>query len=296
MFEQDYIRFSLNESHFSLKAFPPKGPVDLPVKEAEKSAFYFYKKYKSKRLVLCLSGGLDSEVMAESFLRAGIPFSASIWRYKNNMNDYDIKTAIKFCEKHKVDYEIEEGDLELFYKNKLHIYYGKKYLCNSPQVAVHLYFLEKLLKKPHCALFLPWQAPVVYYNPWLKKTLVKLIIFRYLSYYRFFYLNKTEGCFYFLMCRSALLYSFLKLPITRRIMRENKIFPCDYYKIKSIMYSQGGFAAQPKKGKFTGFDKLKSVLMAKYGIDYNKAFRRPLMRMMPDPRREDFYVFPIWEE
>ena len=103
MFVQDYIKFSYDNDTLSIKAFPLKGKIDTLVLEAEKSAFYFHKKYQDKKMILCMSGGLDSEVMAESFLRADVPFSASIWKYKNNLNMYDIKHAIKFCKTNKID-------------------------------------------------------------------------------------------------------------------------------------------------------------------------------------------------
>ena len=59
------------------------------------------------------------------------------------------------------------------------------------------------------------------------------------------------------------------------------------------MYKQGGFLSKPKKGKFTGFDKMKTVLNTKYGIDYNEAFRYPLMEIMPDPEQH-LYMSPDW--
>ena len=279
-----------------MRVFPPKGRIDKPVVEAERSAFYFYKRYKPKKIVLCLSGGLDSEAMAESFLRAGVPFSVSIWKYKNDLNNYDIKYAIQFCKKHKLDYKMEECDLEWFYGNNLHFYYGQKYLCNSPQVVVHLHLLEKLFKNPDIAVFLPWQPPHFVYDRRKKKTCVRIIFFRYLAYYRFFKLNKVCGSPHFIICRSSLLYSFLKLPIVKHMMKDPSLLWCDGYKIKMILYRQGGFLSKPRPGKFTGFDKIKTALNKQYKIDYNRAFRYPLMRMLPDPSPQYTYVTPIWEE
>ncbi len=295
MFGQNYIKISLNNSVFSIKAFPPKRKVSTPFIEAERSAFYFYKKYKSKKIVLCMSGGLDSEVMAESFLKADVPFSVSIWRYKNRLNDYDIKHAIMFCRENKIDYEIEDCNLELFYENKLHVYYGQKYLCNSPQVAVHLYFLEKLSKKVNIALFLPWQPPSFCY--YRGKVVLQIMTFRYLAYYRFFYLNDICGSAYFLISQPALFYSYLKLPIVKYIINRNiNTSDCDSYKIKQIIYQQGGFLSKPKKGKFTGFDKIKNFLRDKYDIEYNTAFRHPLVEMIPDHKKYNLHVVPFWKK
>lgn len=301
MFVQDYIRFSYDDNVFSIKAFPPKGKIETPALEAEKSAFYYYKKYKNKKIILCLSGGLDSEVMAESFLRADVPFSASIWKYKTNLNMYDIKHAIKFCRQNKIDYEVEECDLESFYSNYHHFYYGIKYLCDSPQVVVHLYLLEKLSKRPGIALFLPWEPPSFYYTYTqnIRKIALRVIVaFRYLGYHRCFHLNKVSGSPYFIISRSALLYSFLKLPLVKSIMSQKNIEVLRLispYKLKTIMYRQGGFLSKPKKRKLTGFDYMKIALQTKYGTDYDKAFRYPLQRVISSPKRKDVYIYPIWE-
>ena len=243
-----------------------------------------------------MSGGLDSTAMAESFLKADVPFSVSIWKYKNDFNGYDIKHAVRFCGENKIDYEIEECDLELFYENDLHFYYGIKYLCDSPQIAVHLHFLEKLLK-PSVAVFLPWEPPSFYYNSLSKKILPRVIIsFRYLAYYRFFHLNQMAGSPYFLICRSTLCYSFLKLPVVKFIMNQNiNIRKIQGYKLKTIIYKQGGFVSKPRKGKFTGFDKIKTVLKTKYGMDYNKSFRYPLQNCIPSPTKKVLYIYPLWE-
>ncbi|MDE0091825.1 MAG: hypothetical protein OXN83_00900 [Oligoflexia bacterium] len=302
MFIQNYIQFSLNKGNLSIKIFPPKGEIQSPAREAEKAAFYFYQKYKKKKIILCLSGGLDSLVMAESFLKANAPFSAVIWRYKNNLNAYDIKHAFQFCRQNKIDYEIEELDLESFYGNHLHFYYGIKYLCDSPQIAVHLYFLEQLAKRSDRAFFLPWQPPEFWYTytQGIKNTAIKIFIaFRYLAYYRFFLLNKTAGSAYFMISHSALLYSFLKLPLVKFIMNhknKNILKTVSPYKLKTILYKQGGFTSKPLKGKFTGFDQIRNSLSKKYGEDYyNKAFRFPLMKTIPPLKQQDLYLYPIWK-
>ena len=298
IFEQNYIQFNFDHNVFFTKVSPPKNNPSTPASEAEKSAFYYYKKYRNKKILLCMSGGLDSEVMAESFLKAGVPFSASIWKYKKDFNAYDIKSAIRFCEENGIDYDIEECDLELFYGNHLHFHYGIKYLCDSPQVTVHLYFLEKLLRKTSVAVFLPWQPPSFYYDSMANPVVsVRIMVhFRYLAYARFFHLNQSLGSPYFLICCSSLFYSFLKLPIVKFIINQNlDIHKVGIYKLKTIMYKQGGFTSKPKSGKFTGFDKIKTVLKTKYGMDYDTAFRYPLEYFMSSPKQRELHLYPIWE-
>lgn len=297
MFEQNYMKMHLSEGKFALRPIPPRQEIDTPFEEAKKAAIAFYKKYKNKKIILCLSGGLDSEIMAEAFLAAKIPFTASIWKYENNFNNYDIKHAIEFCKIYNIKYEMMYLDLNYFYKCNLHLHYAKKYLCNSPQVAVHFYLLEKLIEKDsNIAVCLPWQPPFIG-KSYDNKIFVKIIPCRYISYYRFFYLNQLDGTAYFLMYSSSLLYSFLKLPISKKILNlqiEPSMFKS--YQIKAIMYEQGGFLSKRKQGKFTGFDKFKVFMNKKYSKKYDQFFRHPLEQLIPDSKDQVFFISSVWKE
>ena len=79
-------------------------------------------------------------------------------------------------------------------------------------------------------------------------------------------------------------------------MDNPSIAKLDSYEIKKILYKQGGFSSKPKTGKFTGFDKIKTVLNRNYKINYNKAFRYPLMNMIPDPKKQNLLISPVWKE
>jgi len=66
----------------------------------------FADKYKDYKFVLGLSGGIDSEVCAETFYQLNIPFTAISLRLFNGENDFDLVYAAKYCKdrgiKHKV--------------------------------------------------------------------------------------------------------------------------------------------------------------------------------------------------
>ena len=66
----------------------------------------FAKKYSDYKFVLALSGGIDSEVTAESFYSQGIPFRAVSQRLFEGVNDYDIGYAAKYCKERFIDYSI----------------------------------------------------------------------------------------------------------------------------------------------------------------------------------------------
>lgn len=63
----------------------------------------FADRYRDHRFVLALSGGIDSEVTAETFYELGIPFRAVTQRLFEGSNNHDIMFAIKYCKDRDID-------------------------------------------------------------------------------------------------------------------------------------------------------------------------------------------------
>jgi len=66
----------------------------------------FKRRYPNKRFVLALSGGIDSEVCAETFYQLDIPFRAISLRLFDGANDFDIAFAARYCKTRNIDYKI----------------------------------------------------------------------------------------------------------------------------------------------------------------------------------------------
>ena len=66
----------------------------------------FANKYKNNKFVLGMSGGIDSEVCAETFYQLNIPFRVLSLRLFNGQNDFDIIYAAKYCKDRKIDQKI----------------------------------------------------------------------------------------------------------------------------------------------------------------------------------------------
>ena len=66
----------------------------------------FAKKYKDYKFVLAMSGGIDSEVTAQTFyqLKHSIS-SALIQRLFDGINDHDIVFAIKYCKERNIPFK-----------------------------------------------------------------------------------------------------------------------------------------------------------------------------------------------
>lgn len=72
----------------------------------------FAQKYPSYQYVISMSGGIDSEVTAETFYQLGIPFRVLIQRLFKGANDYDIIFAVKYCQDRKIPFKVINLSLE----------------------------------------------------------------------------------------------------------------------------------------------------------------------------------------
>lgn len=93
---------------------------------------------------LCLSGGIDSESMALSFIKAQVPFRVAIMRFQDGLNAHDIKFAVEFCSHHNLRPLFFDLDLFNFYFSRQHLKYAAEVNCASPQIASHLWLAEQV--------------------------------------------------------------------------------------------------------------------------------------------------------
>lgn len=85
-------------------------PVLSFPEEVENTCRQIYTEASGKPIWLFLSGGIDSEIIARTFLKLDIPFSCMIVRFSDDLNSHDIEYALEFVLKHKVPYHIYDMD------------------------------------------------------------------------------------------------------------------------------------------------------------------------------------------
>jgi len=102
----------------------------------------FYKEYRNDyKFVLALSGGIDSELVAETFKRLQIPFRAISLNIFNGRNKYDILHAYYYCKKNNIPHNIISLSLDNFINNTIPkgVELGQ-FCCSLSQVALtHLF-------------------------------------------------------------------------------------------------------------------------------------------------------------
>ena len=72
----------------------------------------FAEKYKDYKFVITMSGGIDSEVTADTFYQLKIPFRVLIQRLFKGANDYDIIFAVKYCQRRNIPYTVVDLSIE----------------------------------------------------------------------------------------------------------------------------------------------------------------------------------------
>jgi hypothetical protein len=66
---------------------------------------------------VCLSGGIDSEVIVRTFKTLGIKFNTFIFRLEDSLNIQDVSDAIDICTELNLEYKIIDFNLRSFFEN-----------------------------------------------------------------------------------------------------------------------------------------------------------------------------------
>ncbi|MBK9294001.1 MAG: hypothetical protein IPM57_06080 [Oligoflexia bacterium] len=101
--EEDYIKSNLNKIDFR--------------NECVRVARKIYKKY-GDCIWLCLSGGVDSEIVVRSFIESKLPFKVAILRFNADLNIHDISWAVSFCEANNIEYKLFNLNVCKYFINK----------------------------------------------------------------------------------------------------------------------------------------------------------------------------------
>lgn len=118
-----------------------------------------YKKYllaaperlRGQQNVVYISGGIDSELVAWSFVEAGVDFVPVIFRYVDAqgkyLNDHDTEWAFKFCNNHDLIPVVRDFNIEEFWESDDLLEIAKKHKEPSPQLCAYNQMIELVHKE-----------------------------------------------------------------------------------------------------------------------------------------------------
>lgn len=252
---------------------------------------------------LFLSGGIDSEAMAEAFLHAKVKFEVVIGRYNGDMNYFDYKDAVTFCENHNLKIEFIDIDVFNFLESGGALKYAKELGCRSPQLAVHLHLLDQvsgycvLAGNPIFPVFRNSSDDLItelqngklsIHDVWGAPNQTQSV------YLRFLEKRGRLGQPFFFQSSPELCMSFLFLDEIVSLMAAG--IKTHDYQMKCQMYKLGGFLALPRKDKYTGFEKYRAdydkKMQTAHGIGFDLCFRKPLEKMNPNFPLKVSFILP----
>lgn len=257
--------------------------LKTPFEEAVIAAHKIKKAAQDQKIKLCVSGGVDSEVMLRSFIHAEVDFEVHILRFKDNLNDFDIFNVIEFCQKRNIVIHFLDLDVIRFFESGQYLKYGELYQCQSPQLAVHLWMLDQMDGFPVLSgnYIFPKKMEDGFFYVGLPGEL-------HCVYFRYFEKKQRAGVPWFLIYTPELYTSFFKTPTIQKQFQLSFDHQMDFdYALKCQIYNEGGFDVLPREDKFTGFEKIRAYydqkMNSSFGMAFDELYRKPLEIMNPFP-------------
>lgn len=252
---------------------------------------------------VCLSGGIDSQFMLRVAKKLNVPVTAytylTTWK-GSPINCDDVVYAELVAKKEAVPLVKVEIDLYDFFSKKLHLQYARTYGVTSPQIAVHLYFIENTFRDKPGTVFIGGEMPMMIKDSSLDMGPLDIagisqsFLMRNSSAYR-----KLCNKLNIDLVRDILLYTPSIIYQTLRVsidLVEQQQIHCDYdvqkqynifmypLRLKFAIYENiipGGIDTLLKN---TGFERLKKYLASQTGV-YNQ-FDLQYRKQLEDEHRK----------
>jgi hypothetical protein len=208
----------------------------------------------NKPLYLCFSGGLDSEVVAESLRFAQVPFRAAITRFKNDLNLHDIAWAVIYCEQHQIPYEFMELDIEEFYRGGEIWDYATASACIFPMLTPTMKLMEWVSQKGGFPILGSADCYLVKSPDGWKAQESEPIA----AMFRFQIAKQIEAQAGFFVWNPEQILSFMLDPIVRQLVNNQIPGVTNSAQIKHRIYSQY-FPRLQRREKYLGFEKIREL-------------------------------------
>jgi hypothetical protein len=130
------------DERFTYSVTPNLGPVGNYYDELYNNARAMRDTFTGKFDVL-FSGGIDSEVVVRVFKDLGITHNTFIFRFENDINYRDVKSAVEIAEGLNIPYKIIDLDIQKFYENEAWALFEKTSVPRAARLQ-HLKFFEYL--------------------------------------------------------------------------------------------------------------------------------------------------------
>lgn len=135
--------FEGDETRLALRFRPASRPTESFKKEIELAASRIAK-IAQKPIWVCLSGGIDSELICEAFHNLKVPFKVLTVAHQSGTNENDIVWAKKWCEAHAVEQKILTFDADAFFADYVPRKLAEGFYSPCPFRFFQLYLMEHI--------------------------------------------------------------------------------------------------------------------------------------------------------
>jgi len=251
---------------------------------------------------ICLSGGGDSQFALRVLQQLGIPITAhtylTTWEGAP-INSDDVMTAKMLTDRENIELHVTQIELYDFFKDKKHLEYGKKYATASPQIAVHLHYLDTAFKDIDGTVVLGGDVPMLIKDSPhgegpadIAGLSGSFIMKNTQAYHAVARDNNFDIIKDLLYCTPQIIYKALELSIdiVEKYQMHCEVGDTNGYahKLKHAIYEEilpGGINPLMKS---TGFERLKKYLASQSGIynTFDLKYRTPMELAYRDMQRD----------
>jgi len=222
-------------------------------------------KSTSEDIWLCFSGGIDSEIAFHSLRIAEVPFKVAICKFKDGINEHDIKWARKICSDYNIEYREWELDIVKFLEGPV-FDVAEKYKIITSHAPWHIWLAEQV---PGYSIFAGGdliirreENTVNYTISWSPHS---VLVYRYLLD------SNREGQPIFFLHTPELMASFILHPYVQNFLKVSKsmsMLGIKYFKPAVYISSWPEMIYQ--RQKYTGLETIKEFDDSKRKILWEK--------------------------
>jgi hypothetical protein len=278
------FEYSCENNNFNVIFKPVTREIDSWPSEIDNTAKLIAKE-TNKPLFLGLSGGVDSEIIADYLIKNNIPFTALIVKYGDGENFHDFKFAEEYCNKHNIKTYVINLDSVYFYTKTINKYIEKGYRATRIFRYFQLYMLEIVEKMGGCLILGSGEQVYdtidqeigMYFEPgymlpfeWCKK-------------------NNTTHYPCFFMHNPEIYAAYMKIDLIKFLLQRPSFFvsSSDNMSVEKTMIYQRYWPNMIRRNKFHGYEKM---------IDLKNQIEDNLRKLFPDVKPKFFSIKHIKEQ
>jgi hypothetical protein len=245
----------------------------------------FIRSSTDKPIMVCLSGGIDSELICRAFLKAGIEFSVVTARHKNRTNDFDIQHARNFCKEFNIPMRVVELDTEDYFVNRIEQHIANGYKSVNIYRYFQLFMMETIESLGGCAVI--GSGEQLYY------TVDNKICIKYdagiLVPLEWCKNNNLHHFPIFFQSNPEIMYAYQKHPLIEYLLKDQKYFmrlDARYSAEKTLVYHHF-FPDMPHRAKYNGYE---------FIAQFRHTIQNSLETRFPEIKYEYYPVSSIQEQ